>query len=247
MTRSLQIFGRTWQLGYTHLGMIMALSAIWFFCAVGPLLVAYVIWGFTGCPGVWPLAILASVATTGAGTPGAIALTYRLIKREQVELGDYLEETRTYWKRGVALAVIDVLITVVLVVDLWVVWHAANPTIRFFAWVWIYLGIFWLMILPLHFPLLVRQTGGGVVTIFRNSVLITLGNPALSFLMLIWAGVIVLANTVLAAGLLLLLAGLLGFLYNLYLSEVIQVARQRRVLSGQETEDQVDEATNLED
>ncbi|MBE3577279.1 MAG: hypothetical protein IMX00_06265 [Limnochordales bacterium] len=249
MVRSLRIFGRTWQLAYTYLGMTLAISAIWFFSVVGPLLVAYVVWRLTGLLPVWPLALLASIATTGASTPAVFALTYRLTKNDQVELVDYLKETRTFWKPGVVLAFIDVLITLILILDIWVVWNAANPTIRFFTWVWLYLAVFWLMILPLHYPLLVRQTSGGVGTVLRNSVLITLGNPALSFLVLLGGALIVLVNTLLSAGLLLLLAGLLGFHYNLYLSEVILVARQRRSFSnrGEAEQEAGDGADNRPD
>lgn len=236
IVRAWRVFGRTFRLAYDHLGLTIGISFLWFVFVAAPLFVAYVTFSLTRLLGVWPVAFLVAVFTGAVAGAAVFALTFRLQKGEPVEMGDFFREARAYLRPATAIALVDLIISLILFLDLWVVWTAPNPTIRFFAWIWVYLGFIWALMLPLHLLLVVRQRDPRVWTVLRTSALIVAGNPVLSFLVLLEALLILFLNTLLAAGLILLLAGLMGLLYNLYLSEVVQAAKQRTSKDGSEPE-----------
>ncbi len=147
-------------------------------------------------------------ATVVLGPPVTAALFH--VAHEQVHervpsWQKFKEGFLTYWRRGWIMGIVYDLVLTVTLVDLWFYLRHFHGAWKYMFFLWVYVLIIWLGASLYLWPMVVGMEDFSLVTILRNALLITLGFPVYTF-------VLVLAMVVVGAiGVVLPVIGVLAF------------------------------------
>lgn len=170
---------------YNYLGTVLLCSVLWFAASL-------------------------PVVTMGPATAAAFHVVRRAVLREDVGLGDFLTGLRRYFWRGLVVWAVLVGGMCVIVVDLMFFASVKLVALRVLTGVWIYAALFVLGVATHAFGLLVEQDTT-VGKVLKRGALLVLDNPFYTGVMLLGSGLIAAACVVFTPGLMLLMAGILGF------------------------------------
>ncbi len=130
---------------------------------------------------------------------GLTYLAYLSATRREVRLEDFWEGVRRYWRHGLIIAALNVLIVGVNLSNLWVYARDPSALSGFLRPVWFITLVIWLTLQLYLWPILHHMTTPTLIGAFRNAGFMILRNPL--FTLGIWAVLLVLwsLSTVLAA------------------------------------------------
>ncbi len=172
---------------YDNLFPLVGMNLLWLVLSV-PLLVV-----ISGILLVFRLdntaAITASIlfATLGPN-PASIGIhryANGLVHEQIIDFSLYWSGLRQYWRRCLVLALIGVVGSGILGVNLYFYLTADSQLLHIFAILWLYAIVLWAMMLLYMGPLLVEQENKGIFLIVKNSFLLALDNLPASFVILV--------------------------------------------------------------
>jgi uncharacterized membrane protein YesL len=172
---------------YDNLFPLVGMNLLWLVLSV-PLLVVV-----SGILLVFRLdntaAITASIlfATLGPN-PASIGIhryANGLVHEQIIDFSLYWSGLRQYWRRCLVLALIGVVGSGILGVNLYFYLTADSQLLHIFAILWLYAIVLWAMMLLYMGPLLVEQENKGIFLIVKNSFLLALDNLPTSFVILV--------------------------------------------------------------
>jgi hypothetical protein len=186
-----------WRTAYDCLGLVLVVSALWIALATllgagGSGLVLLCLRG----PGLAPvlLASLAGIAMAGIGTgPLTAALfdhTRRVMSNEDPDWWELWSRLPLLWQRGLALAGMQVTVSLVLGMDACFFLSQAPLLLRLVGMLFVYPLLFWWGASLLQWPLAAERPIDSLRTIIKKSFLLLLDNlgflSALAVALLLW-------------------------------------------------------------
>jgi uncharacterized membrane protein YesL len=189
---------------YDNLFPLVGMNLLWVALSVPVVLVLTAILLLPGLPSdlAFSIALLAAVVAPSPASVGIHLYANQLIKGERADFDLFWLGLRTFWARSLALLAIGFLGAVLLGVNIYFYVSNESMALRYFAILWVYALIIWVMMLLYMNPLLVEQENKSLKLVLRNALYLCLGNLIPSFVIL----VIILAATVLSIGVTLLVA-----------------------------------------
>jgi hypothetical protein len=175
--------GRGLRGAYDSMGTVLIASALWI--SLAALLGAGgsgLLWLATESrsPGRLLLAMLGGVAAAGVGTgPLTAALfhhTRRLLGHEDPRWWELLTAVPRLWRRGLALAGLQVTVTLVLVVDAVYFLGQSSMLLRVVGVIFLYPLLFWCGAALLQWPLAAERPDDPVSLVVKKSLLLLLDN-----------------------------------------------------------------------
>jgi len=167
------------------------------------------------------------VVTAPPATAGVYYLANQIAKGESVSFGLFVQEMRRYFRRSWLLAIIVVVISVLLAVNLLFYANFANQWVRLLSVFWGYLIAFWLAMLIYLFPLLIEQSDKSLFLLLRNAALLVLDNVAFTLTLGVLLLLFLLLNVFLAVPLLLIVMSGLALIQSKALLTVLEKYRER--------------------
>lgn len=221
LARAGRIFAIGMRLTYEYIGLVIIVSFLWFVVGLGPAVL-------TGAalirqPGI-PFLVTFAVAVmffTSPATASVYSMTGKIVAREETKIREFFTGFVRHFRRASLLGGLNLLILLILASDLLFALTNPNVVIRFLSGLWAYLALFWLMMLPFLFPLLVRRDRG-ILTTMKQAALIVLDNVVVALLLLIQTLLLAGTSVIFMAALFLLFIVSTGFLHNVALAEVLK-------------------------
>jgi len=167
------------------------------------------------------------IVTAPPATAGVYYLTNQLARGETVSFSLFVQGMRRYFRRSWLLAIIVVVISVLLAVNLLFYANLANQWVRLLSVFWGYLIVFWLAMLIYLFPLLIEQESKSLLLILRNAALLVLDNVAFTLTLGVLILLFLLLNVALVAPLLLIVMSGLALVQSKALLTVLEKYRER--------------------
>lgn len=199
MLRAWLVFRDSFRLTFQRIGLLLTINILWWLLS---LLV------FT-----WPLA-----------TAGLYHVSRRLTNievSEQTTWRDFFKGMRQYWLKSWQLALVDLALGGVITFGFWFYFNLEHSLLRWVALPIFYILLLWLGMQLYLFPLLIEQTDKRIRLVFRNALILTLGNVGLT----VWLGLlllsVILVSSVLTGPVLLILISFLGVAQTLALQEIL--------------------------
>lgn len=130
----------------------------------------------------WPF-LLAALLTIVLPSPGAFgvgALAEVIAQRDSPRFEICSAAARRYWRRGLVLFSLGVVVFALLAVNLLFYASIGPEALRFLAVAWLYGLLFWLALQAYLVPLLLRRPDTGILDLYRRAALLTLGHPLFS-------------------------------------------------------------------
>ena len=119
--------------------------------------------------------MLVTVLTLGASAAAVNYVMIKIINRDEVGLRDFKEGFRRFFGRGALAAVIAILGTLILWVDLLFSLNHSNQIIQLMSGIWIWGLVFWYAVLQFVFPFLVQQDIG-LIKALKRAALVVIDN-----------------------------------------------------------------------
>jgi len=182
---------------------------------------------------VWGVLALA-VVTLFPGWMGAFYLTREKALGHRVEFDLFWQGFRQYFGKSWALGAICLVVTLMLVVNIWFYAQMANALV-YLTIVWIYILVMWVCVLTYVFPMALVQEDKSIRLTFRNAVLLAAGRPLFTLVVGI-INVLLLAVSIIVPPLLLLLYIPLSALVGNHatIDSLEYVERRQAQLAGEE-------------
>ncbi|NLT41500.1 MAG: YesL family protein [Anaerolineae bacterium] len=124
---------------------------------------------------VWGLLALALV-TLFPGSMGAYYLTRQKALGHRVEFDMFWAGLRQYFGKAWALGAINVVVTFLLLFNIWFYSNITN-WLAYLTLLWIYALVMWLGVIIYVFPMALAQESGGIRTTYRNAAVLAFGRP----------------------------------------------------------------------
>jgi uncharacterized membrane protein YesL len=134
---------------------------------------------------------------------------------------------RRYFRRSWLLAIVVLVISVLLAVNLLFYANFTNQWVRLLSVLWGYLIVFWLAMLIYLFPLLIEQENKSLLLLLRNAALLVLDNLAFTLTLGVLMLLFLLLNVFLVAPLLLIVVSGLALVQSKALLTVLEKYRER--------------------
>ncbi|MCL4508887.1 MAG: YesL family protein [Chloroflexi bacterium] len=188
-----------------------AINLLWF--VGGVVLPAFGIATFLRTP--FLLSLLFAFVLCIAAPPSVAALFYvarRYEDGENIAIRDFFTGFRQFFWRSWQLALVDVVVGALVIVNIWFYGTHGTGFVKLIDIIWLYLLLFFFLVQPFAFGLLVFQTDRRLRNTVRNSFLLVFDNLGTS-LSLLFVGVIVEAISVLLLLPLIAFSGLVGAMW----------------------------------
>ena len=173
---------------YYDLPRMLLLNLEWFVLSLPFLFVAFALLAFfrtVSAEGLAPYLVVyipagaLTLALAGPATAGAYYVTNRLAHGDLLEVRLFWQGFRRYFVRGWLLALTDVAAIGLLALNIWFYWQQGSVGFRLLSVVFAYGVIFWGLVQPYLFSMLVEMDQG-VWLVIRNAVFIVLDNLPLT-------------------------------------------------------------------
>ena len=123
-----------------------------------------------------PLLAAVAMLLAGPGTAAMYNSIYRFTELEPVSFRLFARGFRRFFVRGWLLAVVDLFALFVFAIGFMFYWFSGELFLQIIAVVFVYLLLFWALMQPYLYPLLVTLDLG-VYHTFRNAAVLVVGNP----------------------------------------------------------------------
>ncbi|MEI7554115.1 hypothetical protein [Candidatus Chlorohelix sp.] len=124
-------------------------------------------------PYVYFIAILPLIILGGPATIGLFALTANVTRLERLELGEFFKGIRTYYGRGIILAILNLIFASIAYINL-AFYASINVAGGVVSIIWLWLIFFWLVLQVSLWPMALRiENRFSLRLLFRNSLLAT--------------------------------------------------------------------------
>jgi uncharacterized membrane protein YesL len=167
------------------------------------------------------------IVTAPPATAGVYYLTNQLARGETVSFSLFVQGMRRYFRRSWLLAIVILVISVLLAVNLLFYANFTNQWVRLLSVLWGYLIVFWLAMLIYLFPLLIEQESKSLLLLLRNAALLVLDNLAFTLTLGVLLLLFLLLNVFLVAPLLLIVVSGLALVQSKALLTVLEKYRER--------------------
>ena len=202
-------------------GLLRALRVFW--SSLGGLY--YELFLLMGVNLAW-LGLSLLIVTAPPATAGVYYLANQIAKGESVSFSLFGQGMRRYFRRSWLLAIVVLVISVLLVVNLLFYANFTNQWVRLLSVFWGYLIVFWLAMLIYLFPLLIEQESKSLLLILRNAALLVLDNVAFTLTLGVLLLLFLLLNVFLAVPLLLIVMSGLALIQSKALLTVLEKYRE---------------------
>lgn len=223
------IISQAFRAGYEYIGIVMLANVVWFLVTFSPVLIVTLFQ--LEQVELIALGALGTLILVGPATAAVHFMMNKLVHREETTIADFKEGFLRFFGRSLALTLVNAVILVILVFDLWFSLFNPNPVIRLLTGIWIYFLIFWYVLVQFVFPFLVQQNTG-IVTIMKRSALISIDNVGASVLIALVVALVGALSIALAAPMLLFFVCLAALLQNYALVEMMKKYEQGNGTSG---------------
>lgn len=215
-----RIFSRTFRGTYEYLGMIMVLSAVWFFFALAP--AGWTLMVMVQVPSVATIVIFMLVVTFLSGPVSAAvsSMTTSLVQKEMILAREIFQRFAKYYLPAAKTTALMTILLGILVVDLIFFITREVAWMQFVGVIWVYFIIFWLLMGQYIFPLIVRREPKTWETL-KLAALLALDNLVATFVAALIGLLVTVLSGVLQVPILLFFGGILAFLHSVTLDEVI--------------------------
>jgi uncharacterized membrane protein YesL len=217
---------------YDHMGIAMFFSLLWLFMGVAPLFLVYPLlveaWLLGGLVLVLVSALL-FVPTTCA----VWEMCRRLRDRQDAGGRAFFRAFGAYYKRAFVIGLADGFLFLVLAADLYFAFKTGNKFFQFMGGIWIWFGVFLVLMQIYLFPLLVD--GNSVKKTFKKAALLVLDNLGNSLLILLETVAVLFLSLLLPPLLVLFFPVMVGFLHT----EAYRIIMTKYDLEEDEDADQV--------
>ncbi len=203
---------------WDHITTLILLNLIWFFLWLLPMFLNSVISDnfvfFLVCMGL-------SLLLLGPVTAGMQYLILRLIKNEEVTVGEFISGFKKYFWRS------EIIVLLAIVVLLFIVFNFSFATeynsgwMRILSGIWLYLALFWLLIIQYIFPFLVQQDISVWLAI-KRSVLLIFDNLLASLMLLLFSGLITFASLYTVVPFIILWFSMLSLMQNYIVLDLLK-------------------------
>ncbi|NPV06723.1 MAG: DUF624 domain-containing protein [Anaerolineae bacterium] len=141
---------------------------------------------------VWGLLAIA-VVTLFPASMGAYYLTHQKAHGRRVEFEYFWQGFRQYFGKSWVLGGINVVVTVLLLFNIW--FYSQMPNLlAYLTIVWIYILLVWAGVLIYVFPLALEQEDKSVKLIYRNAALLAASRPLFTLVVAILSLVLLVAS-----------------------------------------------------
>ncbi len=221
LSLSWSILKQSLRMSYDYIGMVLAMSSIWAFTAFLPLIVVSALAERIANPLVVAVSLLLTVVTFGPATAAVHGVIGEIVQGEDVRVWDFWKFWRRFFGRGLAITLINILLFAIIITDIYFGLVTTNMIFRLLIGLWVYFLVFLMMVNNYTFPFLVRQKIGAIAA-FKKSALLVLDNLVVTLVIGLFLALFTILNVVIAAGLILLLAGVTAFVQNIAYVELMK-------------------------
>lgn len=218
---SWSVLKRSIRMSYDYVGMVLATSSLWFFSAFFPFIVVSSLSKYITNPLIIAASIALTVVTFGPATAAVHGVIAEIVKGEDVRVRDFWRFWRQFFWKGLGLCLVNIGLFGIVITDIYFGLVTTNMVFRLLVGVWVYFLLFLLLLNNYTFPFLVHQQTG-VLTVFKRSALLVLDNLVVTVVIGVFILLFAILNVVIAAGLILLLAGVTAFVQNVTYVELMK-------------------------
>lgn len=175
---------------------------------------------------VWGLLAIA-VVTLFPASMGAYYLTHQKARGRRVEFEYFWQGFRQYFGKSWVLGGINVVVTVLLLFNVWFYSQMPNLLV-YLTIVWIYVLLVWAGVLIYVFPLALEQEDKSVKLIYRNAALLAASRPLFTLVVAILSLVLLVASVGIPPLLLLVYIPLSALIGNHAMISSLEYVERRR-------------------
>jgi uncharacterized membrane protein YesL len=154
------------------------------------------------------------LVTAPAAWMALVRLGYLIPRQPGVTMDDFWETFRANWRRGIPLAILNVVIVVVNVSNLLTYWYAPGVLASFLRASWVIVLVVWFALQLYAFPLFFAMEQPTLIGAFRNAAVMILQNPLFTLVIAAAALICIALGVLLPPVLLLLVGGAVAVLTN---------------------------------
>ena len=215
------IVSRGFRKAYDYFGTVMIISTIWFFLGLFPTWLSFLV--FVQVPAINSLGIFLVCAffLLGPLTAAVYSITDVLFRGDEVHYKEYFTHLKKHYKRSVRVTAAMGILLAILVVDLLYFLQLQFGFLQLVSVLWMYLILFWLMMMQYVYPLLVRREVG-TWEILKMGALLAMDNIVATLIVGLFSVIVVVASYYLRVPLMLLMVGVIAFLHNAALDELLR-------------------------
>lgn len=211
MLRTFRLLWSTLGDYYYEILPFTALNLMWIICLFGlPFLGGAIVRAVPTPPAL--LAFLASLLCIPPAFAGLFYAARQYADGANIGPRDFIIGFRTHFWRAWQLALVDVIAGALVAANIWFYFTRTTPVLKLIALPWLYVIIFWLMLQPYLFGLLVYQRDKRLLTTARNAALLAISNLGTTLGLLVLAGIFLLLSVVLGLPFL-ALTGIVGAIW----------------------------------
>lgn len=122
-----------------------------------------------------PLSAAVALLLAGPGTAAMYYCAYQFSELEPLSLRLFIASFKRFFLRGWLLGLLDLLALMILLVGVSFYWNSGEVFLQVIAVVFVYFFLFWLLLQPFLYPLMVRLNLG-ILHTFRNSAVLVAGH-----------------------------------------------------------------------
>jgi uncharacterized membrane protein YesL len=152
------------------------------------------------------------IITAPAAWAGLIYMSRQAHLAPTVEISDFWQGFRSNLKRGAVMALLNVVIIAINLVNLLAYRNQTDLLVLGLRWTWVAALVVWVMLQFYMWPLLYELKQPSLVGAFRNAAIMLLRNPLYSFTLFIFILLLVVSSTVLVGAWALITASALAAL-----------------------------------
>ncbi len=170
MGSATRVLSRGLRMVWEELFTLIIVAALWTLVALGPPLVA-------GGLGGWLAALVVLLVSLPPATAGAYYVTNRLAHDRVGSAGHFIEGMRRYAVPSWILAVLDVVVLVIVILNLRFYGAMDAMWVPLAIALWLAVLFVWFIVQLFVFPILMEQQEAKIPLALRNSLLISFGSP----------------------------------------------------------------------
>ncbi|NOZ29224.1 MAG: hypothetical protein GXP39_14405 [Chloroflexi bacterium] len=221
--RSLRTVARSIRDFYDEMFLFVPLSVVWWLPVI---LVTVLVIPLARSLEWWlilPLLVIAVIPVAPL-TAGLCYVGYRIAHELRVDFGFFKEAVREYFLPSLRLGILDLVIVVTVVINLFFYSRFAN-WLRLITIIWIYVLILWAVAQLYLFPLLFEQREPKALSAVRNAAILALAQPLFTLGVFLLALILTILCAILPVLLILVWPGLMALIATRALASVLEQAR----------------------
>ncbi|HLH72447.1 MAG TPA: hypothetical protein VKX96_04115 [Chloroflexota bacterium] len=172
---------------YGELFPMVGMNVLWLILSIPIVLVVTLVLMLFKVPGelALPIALLFALLAPSPSSVGIQNYVNQLVKEERVEFDLFWAGLRTLWRPSLILLGISVFGTALLGVNLMFYLSSSLTVLHYFAILWLYAIVVWIIMMLYMNPLLVEQENKSIKLIVRNSFLLAVDNVIPSLVLVV--------------------------------------------------------------